>query len=33
MITLSQLISDYCKKNNLIPNNVQNDTFIDMTGW
>ncbi len=31
MLTFRQFISDYCKSNNLIPNNVPNDTFIDMT--
>ena len=31
MFTLRKLITDYCKTNNLIPNNVPNDTFIDMT--
>ena len=31
MTTFRQFISDYCKSNNLIPKNVPNDTFIDMT--
>lgn len=31
MITFRQFITNYCKSNNLIPNNVPNDTFIDMT--
>jgi len=31
MLTLRQFIYDYCKSNNLIPNNVPNDTFMDMT--
>ena len=31
MLTFRQFITDYCKSNNLIPNNVPNDTFIDMT--
>ena len=30
MLTFRQFISDYCESNNLIPNNVPNDTFIDM---
>ena len=31
MLTLRQFITDYCKSNNLIPNNVPFGTFMDMT--
>ena len=30
MLTLRQFITNYCESNNIIPNNVPNDTFIDM---
>lgn len=31
MFTFRQFITNYYFRNNLIPNNVPNDTFIDMT--